>query len=167
MAIRSLTTSKRRMSIWWRGTASFETTQKLPRRDVAWNWMSMKASSSTSRNWRRIGTYWDFLNRPDLDGSDNVAWSAAFVSYMVHLAGAGNQFPYNSLHAQYFYRTINDRLIKKKTSFWGYPVGEIEIGVGDILGMNRSNKPPIKYDWAAHHNDYKSHADIVVSCRGR
>ena len=40
----------------------------------------------------RIGTYWDFLNRPELDGSDNVAWSAAFISYMVHLAGGRKAF---------------------------------------------------------------------------
>lgn len=110
----------------------------------------------------RIGTYWTFLNRPDLDGGDDIAWSAAFISYMVHLAGAGNAFPYSSQHSVYFYRTINDKLSKKKTSFWGYKHDEIEIERGDILGMNRATGAVIDYDWASHHSDYKSHADIVV-----
>ncbi|MFO0994114.1 MAG: phage tail tip lysozyme [Hyphomicrobiales bacterium] len=115
----------------------------------------------------RIGIYWAFLNRPDLDGSDHsVPWSAAFISYMIHLAGAGTQFPYSTQHSQYFYRTINDRLINKKSSFWGYPVGELEIAPGDVLGMNRASAPQIEYDWASHHSDYKSHSDIVVSVDG-
>jgi hypothetical protein len=112
----------------------------------------------------RIGQYWTFLNRPDLDGSDgDVPWSAAFISYMVHLAGAGQMFPYNAQHSAYFYRTINDRLLKKKNvGFWGYRPEDIVIEAGDIVGMNRGAAPPISYDWAVHHSDYASHADIVV-----
>ncbi|HEV7879436.1 DUF2272 domain-containing protein [Bradyrhizobium sp.] len=111
----------------------------------------------------RIGEYWAFVGRPDLDGGDHdVPWSAAFISFMVHLAGAGSAFPYNAQHSVYFYRTINDKLIKKKTSFWGYRPEELTIERGDILGMNRSNAPAIDYDWASHHSDFKSHSDIVV-----
>jgi hypothetical protein len=29
--------------------------------------------------------------------------------------------------------------------------------------MNRETGPEISYEWAEHHKDYKSHADIVVS----
>ena len=111
----------------------------------------------------RIGVYWDFLKRPDLDGGDDVAWSAAFVSFMVNLAGANTTFPYSAQHSVYFYRTINDKLIKKATAFWGYRVSEATIEPGDIVGMNRSTKPPIDYDWAMTHGDYFSHADIVVA----
>ncbi|MDH7975369.1 DUF2272 domain-containing protein [Sphingomonas sp. AR_OL41] len=111
----------------------------------------------------RINDYWVFLGRPDLDGGDNVPWSAAFISYMVHLSGAGSAFPYSAQHSVYFYRTINDRVIQKKTSFWGYPIGAIDIAPGDILGMNRSGAPKIDYDWARHNADYLSHSDIVVA----
>lgn len=114
----------------------------------------------------RIGIYWDFLGRPDLDGGDDVPWSAAFVSYMVNLAGAGPQFPYNAQHSAYFYRTINDKLTRRSKAFLGYRVAELTIAPGDILGMNRGTKPPIDYDWAAHHDDYGSHADIVVAVDG-
>src|ERR1044072_4355864 len=112
----------------------------------------------------RIGEYWTFLGRPELDGGDHdVPWSAAFISFMVHLAGAGSAFPYSAQHSVYFYRTINDKIIKKKTSFWGYRPDEIEIQRGDILGMNLSGTKAIDYDWASHHSDYKSHSDIVVA----
>jgi hypothetical protein len=56
----------------------------------------------------------DFLNRPDLDGADDVPWSAALISYMVHLAGAGTAFPYSAQHSVYFYRTINDLIINRR-----------------------------------------------------
>jgi hypothetical protein len=112
----------------------------------------------------RIGEYWTFVGRPDLDGSDHdVPWSAAFISFVVHLAGAGATFPYSAQHSVYFYRTINDKLIKKKTSFWGYRPNEIDVQRGDILGMNRSGTEAIDYVWASHHSDYKSHSDIVVA----
>lgn len=114
----------------------------------------------------RIGKYWNFLNRPDLDGADDVPWSAAFISYMVHLAGAGTAFPYSAQHSVYFYRIINDLIINKKTSFRGYRVGEITIQPGDIIGMNRAASSQIDYDRASHHSDYKSHADIVVGVDG-
>ncbi|MBV9932604.1 MAG: DUF2272 domain-containing protein [Alphaproteobacteria bacterium] len=110
----------------------------------------------------RIGAYWVFLGRSDLDGGDDVPWSAAFVSFMVNLAGAGAQFPYNSQHSAYFYRTINDKLTRRSRPFLGYRPQEIAIAPGDILGMNRGSSPPIDYGWAAHHDDYSSHADIVV-----
>lgn len=112
----------------------------------------------------RIGVYWDFLKRPDLDGSDHeVPWSASFVSFMVNLAGANSTFPYSTQHSVYFYRTINDKAIKKASAFWGYRVSEVTIEPGDIVGMNRAGKPAIDYDWAMTHADYFSHADIVVS----
>lgn len=110
----------------------------------------------------RIGLYWTFVGRPGLDGSDDVPWSAAFISYMVHLAGAGTTFPYSTQHSVYFYRTINDRLTNRKSSFWGYKVGEVDIRPGDIIGMNRAAASQIDYKWAAHHSDYDSHSDIVV-----
>ncbi|MGA0531951.1 DUF2272 domain-containing protein [Hansschlegelia sp. KR7-227] len=115
----------------------------------------------------RIGTYWDYLGRPELDGGDaDVPWSAAFISYMVNIAGAAAQFPYSAQHSVYFYRTINDKLIKKTTPFWGYKPGDVTVEPGDILGMNRESASKIDYAWAAHHPDYPSHADIVIDVQG-
>lgn len=110
----------------------------------------------------RIGVYWANVGRDDLDGGDNVPWSAAFISYMVKLAGGGGQFPKSAQHSVYFYRTINDKRAARAKPFLGYRIGEIAIAPGDILGMNRGDGPRISYDEATHDADYSSHADIVV-----
>lgn len=110
----------------------------------------------------QVGVYWNFVGRPDLDGDDDVAWSAAFISYMVHSAGAGRQFRYSSQHSVYLYRTINDRVTRRPKPFWAYRPRDLTIAPGDILAMNRSTSDPIDYDWAATHADYLSHCDIVV-----
>jgi hypothetical protein len=69
--------------------------------------------------WQRVGEYWwqgmppgtrdaawtglhdahGQVFPPDLDG--NYAWSAAFISYVMRLAGAGSAFPYAADHAHY------------------------------------------------------------------
>ncbi len=70
--------------------------------------------------WQRVGEYWwlglDANQTPDNawtgkhDGQGRVfpperdgrfAWSAAFVSYVMRIAGAGPRFPYSASHATY------------------------------------------------------------------
>lgn len=108
----------------------------------------------------RIQAYWDFLGHPGLHG---VAWSAAFISYMVHLAGAGDGFRYSFRHSDYIHRAINAHLARAREAFLGFRIDETPIAPGDIVGMNRSESDPIDYDWAADHERYKSHCDIVVA----
>ena len=112
---------------------------------------------------KRIKEYWDFLKRPDLMGE---AWSAAFISYMMSLAGAGSSFAYNPRHSVYMHKAINDLLAKRDTSFWGHRPGSLTIAPGDVLGMNRVTGSVIEYDWAAKNPGYASHCDIVVSVDG-
>jgi hypothetical protein len=109
----------------------------------------------------RIAAYWHFL---DPNGPPFHAWSAAFISFMAHLAGAGDAFRYSCRHSEYVHRAINARLAGRKNApFVGYRAGEVRIGPGDIVGMNRSDAPHIQYKWAAENDRYKSHCDIVVS----
>ena len=109
----------------------------------------------------RIDDYWRFL---DLGGRPFPAWSAAFISYMAHLAGAGETFRYSCRHSEYVHRAINARLSgAEHAAFVGYRTEELEIAPGDIVGMNRSSAPRIDYGWAAQNEQYKSHCDIVVS----
>lgn len=111
---------------------------------------------------QRIGEYWDFLGEPDRDGATGEAWSAAFISFMVHLAGGGDRFRYDGQHSVYFHQHIGDRLAGAPQHFWGYRPEEVEIEPGDILGMNRTTAPPLSFDMAAGDADYSSHANIVV-----
>jgi hypothetical protein len=111
----------------------------------------------------RIDAYWRFL---DPAGPPFAAWSAAFISYMAHLAGAGETFRYSCRHSEYVHRAINARLCGEKDApFVGYRASEVPIAAGDIVGMNRSDAPEIEYEWAAGEERYKSHCDIVISVR--
>ena len=69
--------------------------------------------------WQRVGEYWwlglplgspdqgytgmhdqtGHIFPPSLDG--NYAWSAAFIDYVMRMAGAGHRFPYSPSHADY------------------------------------------------------------------
>ena len=69
--------------------------------------------------WQRVGEYWwlamngggreaAWTGKHDADGivfpaneDGNYAWSAAFVSYVMRIAGAGAQFPYSASHSDY------------------------------------------------------------------
>src|SRR5215469_17983924 len=69
--------------------------------------------------WQRVGLYWWIGLDPsqresgwtgihDENGAvfaaaqdGNYAWSAAFISYVMRLAGAGSGFPYSGTHADY------------------------------------------------------------------
>ena len=108
----------------------------------------------------RIDAYWRFL---DPAGPPFSAWSAAFISYMVHLAGAGETFRYSCRHSEYVHRAINARLSADGGPFIGYRPQDVTVEPGDIVGMNRSDRPEIDYDWAAREDRYPSHCDIVVS----
>ena len=66
--------------------------------------------------WQRVGEYWwlgqdagsqesGWTSKYDEFGrlyqGDAPAWSAAFVSYVMRVAGAGRRFPYSPMHADY------------------------------------------------------------------
>ena len=66
--------------------------------------------------WQRVGEYWwlgqdagsqesGWTSKYDefgqVYGGDAPAWSAAFISYVMRSAGAGDRFPYSPLHADY------------------------------------------------------------------
>lgn len=111
----------------------------------------------------RIGVYWKALGR-DHDGADHtVFWSAAFVSYMVHLAGGDEAFHSASMHSRYVHQAILDRAAGRTGRYWGYRTSEVQPAVGDVLAMNRGDGPAIDFDEAGTKKDYPSHADIVTS----
>lgn len=76
----------------------------------------------------RIATYWQAIPAPSykrllkiygkdhtrLDGTlRNLAWSAAFISFCMKEAGAGDAFPYSSGHATWIVASIKNRLKNK------------------------------------------------------
>ncbi len=98
----------------------------------------------------------------NFDGGDtSIAWSAAFVSKMVALAGGGDHFPYNIRHSQYIYRLIlNHR--RGIGVFRGWNAKGSRLRLGDIIATNRQGSPIITFEWATGESEYSSHCDIVT-----
>ncbi len=127
--------------------------------------------------WQRIGDYWwlglepgdpealftgkhDGNGRvfpPDQDG--DYAWSAAFVSYVMRMAGAGPGFPYNGNHHVYIRAALrgDNGLILAAERAEDYAPR-----LGDLVCVGRADDSGLRFDDAKHRNAFKSHCDIVV-----
>ena len=96
-----------------------------------------------------------------LDGTIDEPWSAAFISYVMKTAGAGNSFPYAAGHYTWIYKSIKNKEDKKLTSsLVGYKPGELELKVGDLLGKSRTDG--ITYETVTSEKWFATHSDVVV-----
>jgi hypothetical protein len=96
-----------------------------------------------------------------LDGTVDLAWSAAFISYCMQKAGAGTSFPYASGHAVWIVKSIKNRQDNKlKAALVGYKPGELPLEVGDLIG--RPREAGVTYANAVKKGWFESHSDIVV-----
>ena len=131
--------------------------------------------------WQRVGEYWwlglnrdapeaGWTGRHDADGNvfppeqdGDFAWSAAFVSYVFRIAGAGSAFPYAADHAVYIdaakRMTLGlDRgwlLIAERPESYA-PVS------GDLICHGRNWAAPMRYDDLPAGKLFPAHCDIVV-----
>src|SRR5437764_11232060 len=82
--------------------------------------------------WQRVGDYWwlglslgdpdqGFTGMHDQNGrifsaaeDENFAWSAAFIDYVMRMAGAGRRFPYSPNHAEYI-RAARERAAGRRS----------------------------------------------------
>ena len=70
-----------------------------------------------------------------LDGTVDLAWSAAFISYCMQMAGAGSSFPYAPGHVTWMLLSIKNRKANKlKAPLVGYRLGEIPLQGGRRYG---------------------------------
>ena len=114
--------------------------------------------------WQRVGEYWfegqdasardsAWTGMHDAQGNEfpasedgAYAWSAAFISYVMRIDGAGNRFPYSSVHADY----IN--LARQQTLNGGVPYWVINAQapwayapqLGDVICLSRGLRHPIR-----------------------
>jgi phage replication-related protein YjqB (UPF0714/DUF867 family) len=116
--------------------------------------------------WQRVGDYWrEGLGINDRDGRDTQhKWSAAFISWVMKTAEAGDQFKYSSRHSVY----IRDAIQKRESNdsnaaFKGYRLNEVSPQVGDLVCFS-SGEDIGKIDYDTTRN-YRSHCDIVVATR--
>jgi hypothetical protein len=86
-------------------------------------------------------------------------WSAAFISWVMRKAGAGNAFPYSSAHATYIKAAKDNRMANNANPFKAYPVTEVSPAVGDLVCKSRDRSG------ATYENirrGMKTHCDIVI-----
>ena len=130
--------------------------------------------------WQRVGEYWwlamnpgapesAWTGRHDASGvvfpaseDGRYAWSAAFVSYVMRIAGAGARFPYSASHSDYINLAKQMRL--GQTTNWLVVAEAPEAYApqpGDLICLGRGTARDLRYDdLPAGH--FPGHCDIVV-----
>lgn len=131
--------------------------------------------------WQRVGEYWWLgMNAGDLPsawtGKHNAqgavfqagddyefAWSAAFVSYVMRIAGAGPRFPYSEAHSTYI--NIAKQMADGQATGW-IVIAERPTAYapqpGDLICEARGRSGGLTYDdLPAPH--FPAHCDIVVA----
>ncbi|HET6184897.1 MAG TPA: DUF2272 domain-containing protein [Acetobacteraceae bacterium] len=130
--------------------------------------------------WQRVGEYWwlglnagslesAWTGKHDAQGqvfpaSDDweYAWSAAFISYVMRIAGAGAGFPYSEAHSTYINLAKQQKLgqvsgylftAERPTDYAPRP--------GDLICLSRARKPITYDDLPDAH--FPAHCDIVVA----
>ena len=132
--------------------------------------------------WQRVGEYWWLGLDPRwreqgwtgihdengvvfLDGEDgNFAWSAAFISYVMRIAGAGSRFPYSRSHFDYINAARRHGLgLEPGTALTAERVEIYAPQRGDLICYWRGRQPIAYDDLPA--NRFPGHCDIVVAIR--
>ncbi|HML11537.1 MAG TPA: DUF2272 domain-containing protein [Stellaceae bacterium] len=127
--------------------------------------------------WQRVGDYWfqgldygsadsAWTGKHDQNGIEfprgddgDFAWSAAFIDYVMRMAGAGGRFPYAPAHSDY----IDAARTRGDLAITALPVAGYAPQLGDIICMWRANHPVRFEDLPAGH--FPGHCDIVVAQR--
>jgi hypothetical protein len=131
--------------------------------------------------WQRVGEYWwlgmnagtpeaAWTGKHDASGlvfpADEdalYAWSAAFVSYVMRIAGAGPHFPYSESHSTYI--DIAKQMADHQTTGWIVTAERPSAYApqpGDLICMGRGLAASLTYD-ALPAGHFPAHCDIVVA----
>lgn len=127
--------------------------------------------------WQRVGDYWwlgldygapdgAWTGKHDAKGMEfprgedgEFAWSAAFIDYVMRMAGAGARFPYSPSHADY----INAARERPDLAVAAVPLTQYAPLPGDLICMWRARHPVTFEQLPAGH--FPAHCDIVVARR--
>jgi hypothetical protein len=123
-----------------------------------------------------VGEYWKSI-KINLQGKDKDAkgnrppWSAAFISFVVRKAGAGDKFSYAQAHQTYIRQALlaaEDNLAG--TAYVARRVTDRAPQVGDLIAKGRESAKNFTYDKALakarmkklEDQGYSSHCDVVI-----
>jgi hypothetical protein len=132
--------------------------------------------------WQRVGEYWWLGLDPrwreqgwtgihDENGvifpaseDGNHAWSAAFVSYVIRMAGAGPRFPYSNTHSDYINAARRHGLgLEPGTVLTAERIEAYAPQRGDLICYWRGRRAIAYDDLPAGH--FPGHCDFVVAIR--
>jgi muramidase (phage lysozyme) len=112
--------------------------------------------------------YFKFVGRKDITDPSTVAWSAAFISFVMNGAGATN-FPFSAGHATYILKGLANRLAKLPNAPVVYfDADEMAPRVGDLIGFSNDsgvhNRADLEERLKLPPDDqfFSSHTDLVI-----
>jgi hypothetical protein len=141
-------------------------TEKPERQQGLWQrvgeywWLGLNAGASESK-WTGKHDENGIVFPPERDG--DYPWSAAFVSYVMRIAGAGSRFPYAPDHAHYI--DIAKRQALGQTSGWMVTAARPEgyaAQRGDLVCEGRDTASTLRYDDLPFGRYFPAHCGFVV-----
>ena len=124
-------------------------------------WKTGTIKEGNPQTLQRLRDYWQQGTKTNK--SDNYyinnAWSAAFISYVMKKAGAGDKFKYSTLHSDYINAAKQNRKNNIK-SFQAFRKSEMPVTVGDLICYPRTNG--VTYDTTG---GYFAHCDIITDIK--
>ena len=105
------------------------------------------------------------VNAADLGSEQFQAdhpWSAAFISWVMRQAGAGDAFKYSAAHAAYIVAAKNNRLANNSNPFKAYRISEVRPQPGDLVCKSRAGSGATYDNIRVGH---KTHCDVVTEVR--
>lgn len=112
----------------------------------------------------------DKKGHPIKDGNRNQPWSAAFISYVMALAGAGKEFSYSPSHSVYIVKALKEASkAKSNAAFIARRHADYTPRVGDMIACERQPAFNPNFDTYVDYvkqKKYEAHCDFVVSISG-
>ncbi|MBK8903634.1 MAG: DUF2272 domain-containing protein [Anaerolineaceae bacterium] len=90
-----------------------------------------------------------------------VPWSAAFISWVMRHAGAGQDFRYSGAHAVYIAAARDNRLANNSNPFKAYRISEAAPQLGDLVCRRRQSG--VTYDNVRR--GHLTHCDVVTAVK--
>ncbi|HEV2676435.1 MAG TPA: DUF2272 domain-containing protein [Aliidongia sp.] len=131
--------------------------------------------------WQRVGEYWwlgldaddparRWTGKHDAAGrmfpaedDGSFAWSAAFISYVMRIAGAGRHFPYSASHSVYIDAARATSLGKPTgIALWAEPADRYAPQAGDLVCFGRDGAQGLRFEDLPA-GRFASHCAIVVA----
>ncbi|GAN54580.1 DUF2272 domain-containing protein [Tanticharoenia sakaeratensis] len=127
--------------------------------------------------WQRIGEYWwigqdpyetevNWTGKTDADGTPfapendgRYAWSAAFISYVMRVAGANDRFPYSPNHSTY----INAAVSGQSPGLRAHDPATYIPKLGDLLCVGRGRSKTVTFAMLPTSYGFPAHCGFVVA----